>query len=299
MSIFPLLHILNTEYFYASNVKGEPSMMKFVVMIAEFAEKIKKDKIDMYSAQSSFFIIVSFFPFLMLLLCILNYTRISESFLLGLVYNLLPAKTQPLIISMINEIYHTSSFTLLSVTAVSAIWAAGKGFVSIIRGLNDVYDTGGETRNYFVLRFHATIYTVVLILLIMASLVLMVFGNRLLEFINLHWPLVGSVIYFFLKFRMLIFIGILTVFTLVLYKVVPNRKTKLRKELPGALFAGIGWSVYSYVFSIYVDMSSGFAVTYGSLATLVFIMLWLYACMNVLFIGAELNSFFQKRGAFR
>ena len=273
--------------------------MKLIILITEFVEKTKKDKINMYSAQSSFFIIVSFFPFLMLLLCTLNYTRISESFLLGLVYNLLPAKTQPLIISMINEIYHTSSFTLLSVTAVSAMWAAGKGFVSIIQGLNDIYDTGGETRNYFVLRFHATIYTVVMILLIISTLVLMVFGNRLLEFINLHWPLVGSVIYFFLKFRMLIFVGILTLFSLVLYKVVPNRRTKLRRELPGALFSGLGWSVYSYVFSIYVDMSSGFAVTYGSLATLVFIMLWLYACMNMLFIGAELNSYFQNRGIIR
>lgn len=68
--------------------------------------------------------------------------------------------------SIINEIYHSSSFTLLSVTAVSAIWAAGKGFVSIIQGLNDVYDTGGESRNYFILRIHAMLYTIALIVVI-------------------------------------------------------------------------------------------------------------------------------------
>ena len=98
-----------------------------------------------------------------------NYTNITESLLLTLVYDLLPSKTQPLIISIINEIYHSSSFTLLSVTAVSAIWAAGKGFVSIIQGLNDVYDTGGESRNYFVLRFHAMLYTIALIVIIIYS----------------------------------------------------------------------------------------------------------------------------------
>ncbi len=268
--------------------------MKLILMIAEIVQKVKKDKVNMYSAQSSFFIIVSFFPFIMLLLCILNYTNITESYLLTLVYELLPVKTQPLIISIINEIYHSSSFTLLSVTAVSAIWAAGKGFVSIIQGLNDVYDTGGESRNYFILRFHAMLYTIALIVIIIFSLVLMVFGNRLLDLINTHWPFVGSAIQFALKFRFLIFIGVLTLFSLILYIVVPNRKSKIKYELPGAAFTALGWSIFSYVFSIYVDMSTGFAITYGSLATLVFIMLWLYACMNVLFIGAEINAHFQN-----
>lgn len=268
-------------------------MMKLILMIADIVKKVKKDKINMYSAQSSFFIIVSFFPFIMLLLCILNYTSITESYLLTLVYELLPSKTQPLIISIINEIYHSSSFTLLSVTAVSAVWAAGKGFVSIIQGLNDVYDTGGESRNYFILRIHAMLYTMAFIVIIIFSLVLMVFGNRLMAFINLHWPFFGSIIHFVLRFRLLIFIGVLSLFSFVLYVVVPNRRACLKKELPGALFSGLGWSVFSYAFSIYVDMSTGFAVTYGSLATLVFIMLWLYACMNVLFIGAEINAHFE------
>ena len=156
-----------------------------------------------------------------------------------------------------------------------------------------MYDTGGESRNYFVLRFHAMLYTIALIVIIIFSLVLMVFGNRLLDLINVHWPLVGSAIQFILRLRFLIFIGVLTLFSLVLYVVVPNRKSKIRHELPGAVFTALGWSIFSYVFSIYVDMSKGFAVTYGSLATLVFIMLWLYACMNVLFIGAEINAHFQ------
>ncbi|MGN1188484.1 MAG: YihY/virulence factor BrkB family protein, partial [Lachnospiraceae bacterium] len=88
-------------------------MMKLIFMIAEIAKKVKQDRVNMYSAQSSFFIIVSFFPFAMLLLCALNYTNITESYLMTLVCTMLPAKTQPLILSFINEIYNTSSFTLL------------------------------------------------------------------------------------------------------------------------------------------------------------------------------------------
>ena len=117
--------------------------------------------------------------------------------------------------------------------------------------------------------------------------------GSILELIELHWPLVGSAIQFALRFKFIIFIGVLTLFSLVLYIVVPNRKSRIKYELPGAIFTALGWTIFSYVFSIYVDMSTGFAITYGSLATLVFIMLWLYACMNVLFIGAEINAHFQ------
>jgi membrane protein len=137
------------------------------------------------------------------------------------------------------------------------------------------------------------LYTIALIVVIIFSLVLIVFGNRILELIELHWPLVGSAIQFALRFKFIIFIGVLTLFSLVLYIVVPNRKSRIKYELPGAIFTALGWTIFSYVFSIYVDMSTGFAITYGSLATLVFIMLWLYACMNVLFIGAEINAHFQ------
>ena len=248
----------------------------------------------MYAAQTSFFIIVSFFPFLMLLLSLLNYTSIRESQLLTLITNIAPLKLQPLIISFLSEIYSSSSSTLLSITAISALWAAGKGFVSIIQGLNDIYDTGAETRNYFILRFHAIGYTLMLIFMIILTLIIMVFGNRLLYFLNIWWPFMATFISFILKFRVFLSALILTIFFVTIYKIVPNRKTKFSKEIPGALFSGLGWIIFSYIFSIYVDMSAGFAITYGSLTTLVFIMLWLYFCIMILFLGAEINSFINQ-----
>lgn len=266
-------------------------MGHIIYAISVFAKKIQKDKIDLYSGQASLFLIMSCFPFIMVLFCILQYTSIKESFLLQLVHDVIPAIVQPMLITMVNEIYSSSSVTLLSVTAVSAIWVSGKGFVSIMKGLNTVYETGGETRNYFILRLHAIIYTLILIVIIIFILLAMVFGNRMLAFFNANWPFIGKVISFFLNFRVLIFMVLLMIFFTIIYRFVPNRKSKLRYEIPGAIFAGAGWVLFSELFSIYADHSSGFTTTYGSLATLVIIMLWIYTCMMILFIGAEINFF--------
>lgn len=274
-------------------------LVKLIYSIFTISKKCQKDNIAAFSGQSSFFIIVSFFPFLMLLLGILSYINISSEYILRLI-NALPDMIQPLILSMVNELNSSTSFTLLSLTAISAIWAAGKGFVSIIQGLNIIYDTGDETRNYFILRLSSTIYTIVLIVIIILTLILMVFGNLLLDFIGPKFPFLVSAISFLLRFRILIFMALLTLFSLLIYVVFPNCKTTVKREIPGALFSGIGWSVFSYVFSIYVNLSTGFAITYGSLATLVITMLWLYSCMNLLFLGAEINSYLasQKNGGF-
>ena len=126
------------------------------------------------------------------------------------------------------------------------------------------------------------------------SLIILVFGNRIIDFVALKLPYLEVLKNSVLKFCFLIFIGILIIYILMLYIFVPNRKTRILYELPGAIFSAVGWTIFSFVFSIYVDMSAGFSVTYGSLTTLVFIMLWLYACMNMLFVGAEINSFLRK-----
>ena len=76
----------------------------------------------------------------------------------------LPTGINSMVISIIDEIYRSSlSITLISVTAITTLWSAGKGFLAIIRGLNSVYEIK-ESRNYFFLRITATIYTLVLLL---------------------------------------------------------------------------------------------------------------------------------------
>jgi membrane protein len=75
---------------------------------------------------------------------------------------------------------------------------------------------------------------------------------------------------------------------------VPNRKSKVRYEMPGAIFSTIVWLVYSWAFSFYISNYANYSVTYGSLATIVIFILWLYGTMNIVFVGAEINVVLRK-----
>ena len=155
-------------------------------------------------------------------------------------------------------------------------------------GLNCVYKCN-ETRNYVFLRIRATIYTVMFIIVIIFLLVLSVFGNTLNLFIAEHIPIMLGVAEKLLETRIIITPIVLVAFSLMIYKFLPNRRDKFRYQLPGAMFSAVGWMIISWIFSVYLDVFKGFSSMYGSLTTIVLIMLWMYFCMYCILLGGELN----------
>ena len=81
-----------------------------------------------------------------------------------------------------------------------------------------------------------------------------------------------------------------------IYTFVPEKRLKAAKQIPGALFSALAWMVFSLGFSIYFNRigGRGYSYMYGSLAAIVILLLWLYFCMCILFMGAELNWFFVR-----
>ena len=71
---------------------------------------------------------------------------------------------------------------------------------------------------------------------------------------------------------------------------MPKHKVTFRSQFYGALFGAIALNVVSFIFSKYLDIFKGFSITYGSLTTLMLVMMWTYSCFYTLFLGAELNK---------
>ena len=257
--------------------------------------KIKDDNISAFSAQAALFIIVSFFPFTMLLLSLLQYTPLPSSTLMTIFNQALPTGINSMVISIIDEIYRSSlSATLISVTAITTLWSAGKGFIAIIRGLNSVYEIK-ESRNYFFLRITATIYTLVFAIMIIGTIVLFVFGNQLYLWITNRFTVLKDLALLIISLRTLVGLIVLIVFFLIIYTVIPNRKSKILNQLPGAIVSAAGWMGFSYAFSFYIDNFSNYSSMYGSLTAIVLFILWLYFCMYILFIGAEINIALENK----
>lgn len=249
-----------------------------------------------YAAQAAYFFVLSMIPIILLLLTMVQFTSLTKDYIMTAVLQAFPTTVEGLIESIVDQVYSQSG-TTIPITLLVALWSAGRGVLSITTGLNCVYESR-ETRNYIYLRIRASLYTVIFLIAIILSLALSVFGNRIAIMLNEHFPVLIRLTDLLIRSRTLITLCVLTLFWDLVYKYLPNRKnigkTTMKKQLPGAIFTACAWQIISFIFSIYLDIFTGFTTMYGSLTMIILIMLWLYMCMYVILLGGEVNAILQR-----
>ena len=256
----------------------------------QFSRRVSDDKVPVYAGQATLFIIFSVFPFIMLLLTLIQYiSPLSQADLVSMLNGLVPDYLNNLVNSIVDELY-TNNGTLISITIITALWSASRGILAIEQGLNNVFHVK-ETRGYLKLRITCFFYTIIFIVIVLFSLIILVFGNKLQMFLEQVIPVIAHISGYIISIRTILAVGILTLFFTAMYALFPGRKTSLKRQFPGAVFTTAGWLIFSFVFSIYIDNFSNFSYMYGSLTAIVLAMLWLYICMQIVLIGAEINVF--------
>ena len=255
--------------------------------------EIRSLHITTYAGYASYFIVLSVFPTLVLMLGLLRYTRLQPADLLNLMQGFLPTALQGYAWNLIAGTYANTTRTVVSLSALAALWSAGKGIYGLVKGLNAIYGVT-EHRGWLRTRLLCAAYMIAFLLVLLLTLVLQVFGNTLAQFLsyrggNFSWlgkDLLG------LRYFLLVVVQTLLFGAVFMY--LPGRNNRFFESLPGALFASLGWMAVSGLFSEYVEHFSGYASMFGSVYAVALSMLWLYICVNTLFYGAVLNRFLMK-----
>lgn len=268
-------------------------MKKWLKKIEDITLKVAQDHVSAYAAQSAFFMMLSLVPILLLLMTLVRVTPVTQADIIEIAYEIFPKTVSGTIIAVIDEVYSQTG-TRISITVLIALWSAGRGVLAMSNGLSTIRGTV-ETRNFIYLRIRAALYTVLFLIAIVLSLVLLGFGNSISLLINEYTTVFKYVIDFIIEIRTVLTIGILIVITLLMYEFLPNKRGKPLRQLPGAVFTALGWTFASFLFSVYMDIFKGFSNMYGSLTTIVIIMLWLYFCMYVMLLGGELNDMVERK----
>ena len=259
--------------------------------IKDFSEKMKKQNISTYAASIAFFFFLSVVPMLIMICTIIPYTPLTEENLVELVTDVLPNQIDPLAESLISEVYDKSA-GILSIAIIATVWSAAKGVLALMRGLNAV-NSVEEKRNYFVVRIIASFYTLVMLVGVILSLFVMVFGDQLVKLALHRLPQLQTVVAFAMNFRFLLVWVVLTVLFAAVYAYVPNKKLAFKEQIPGAVFSAVAWSIFSWVFSYYLTYGNSYGI-YGSLSIIIIVLLWMYFCMYIILIGAYLNRYFES-----
>ena len=256
---------------------------------------LTEDRVTVYAAQATLFIIISVIPFIMLLFTLSKYI-IPDRFydvMISFAVNI-PGGARELYMSIIDEMIARPGMELISLTAVVSFWSASRGINAVRAGVATVYKTPNH-KNYFYTVLVSFGYTAVFIVLIIAIVTVLLFGeqifNMLIGYFKIFKNFEGL-----LRYRNIVFFIVLALFFSLLYCTVGRRGNfpgrKIKDHIPGALVAAAGWLLFSYFYSFYTLLFSNASYIYGSLTAIILLIFWLYFCMIILMCGAEFNKMF-------
>ncbi len=264
-------------------------------VVGFFRRCVSEDLITVYAAQASFYIIIASVPFLMLLLAVLQFfLPLDFSRVLDAINALIPPNLRSLAYRALSELF-VKSGSILSLSAVTALWTASRGAAAVSRGIRHIYRTSDE-RGFIKNVLWSALYTIVFIGMLLLTLIMLVFGPTITGFLSEHLVLLQGLFSLFEQLRAVVFLVFFCLFFAFVYRSLAGRKVSFVKQLPGAAFSALGWTVFSLGYSIYIENYSNYSYIYGSLAAIVLMMLWLYFCMIIFLFGAEINVLLSRKG---
>lgn len=264
----------------------------FLDKIVFFIVKVNNDDIFALGAQLAYYLILSFFPFLLFLLTIVGFSRLNTAEILVGLSTILPISVYGLIETTVVEVVETQNAGLLGASLFLTIWSASSGFRAVIKGLNKAYDIK-EKRTFIKRAIVGIVFTLALVLVIMLTLAMLVFGEILGEQLLKIVPFKEVIKSIWNISRYLIVVSMMVLIFASIYRYTPAKKVPWREVYSGAIVSTLGWIIVSLGFSYYINNIANYSRLYGSVGAVFILMTWLYITSIILILGAEINSVFR------
>ncbi len=259
-----------------------------------------ENKMTVYSGNATLFIITAAFPFIMLIISIVNMLPgYSPKDVADIFFKILPDldSLKELILAMVVNLKNQSGGLLASAAALTTLWSASAGVAAIQTGLNGL--EGSQPGKGMINIIKRLLFTLALILLIPALLIFEVLGESIKDIITdimekLGLESIELRLSSILNFGNLVIILTAFLVILLLYAYLPVKKHTLKSQIPGTLFCGIGWIVFTELFAFFVPRFYHASSLYGSLAALFLALLWIRVIIMILFIGGAFNKALEE-----
>ena len=274
--------------------KSKGFLRKTVIFLVMFIKKIGDDDIFALGAQLAYYMVLSFIPFLMFLMTLVGFSHLNSDAVLNLLSNVMPTEAFNLIQSTVIEIVDREQTGLLWISIALAIWVSSSGFKAVIKGLNKAYGVK-ETRSYIKLKLISMIYTILLALIVIATLFLFVFGDVIGDFFMKVLEHPEFIYYIWNILRYVVVILIMILFFMFLYNATPCVRLGWLEVIPGAVITTLGWISISYIFAYYVNNFSNYSRLYGSLGAGFMFMTWMFITSMILILGGEINAVLAEK----
>jgi membrane protein len=264
---------------------------KLFGFIKTLADKSVRDRILSTSNELSFKLLLALFPLIMLCLLILGFLNIESEMFLNYIDGAVPDAFSEIARIFVIEVVETRSIGLISVTLFIAIFSASSGFNAVIRIVNKSFNQK-ETRNIITVRLLSIALVFVFVLSIASAIVFIAINTDILYSIFPSESLSLSSYAFYTAnfFAGVISLAMILLATMVIYKLASCKKVRFINVLPGSLFSVISWFLATKAFSIYISNFSDYSRVYGSIGSVVILMIWVNILSVVFLLGSEINA---------
>lgn len=263
-----------------------------------FIQQLKKDDINERAGSMAFSYTIALFPLLLFLLNLVPYFQdffplVTTQNILSFVQGIMPWDVYLSIESTLLDIVSKPRQSLLSLGFFFALFASTQGVVSMMNSFNSVYKTK-ENRGWLASRGIAVAIVLVLVVTILAASSVMIIGSFLItELKETNLFSSGFVIFLFntLKFFILLFVFFLT--SAFIFRFAPAIHDKWNFFSTGAQLAGLLITLSFYGFIFYLENFASYNKLYGSIGTIIALMLWLYLTSVIVLVCFEVNVSFD------
>jgi membrane protein len=262
-------------------------------------KEVGEDDLSGLAAELAYRLLMALFPFFIFLAALGGFVADIFSIdnpadrIVNDLIGALPADAASVLREQLDSILSSKNGALLSFGIVAAIWAASGAMNTVVKALNRTYNVK-ETRPFW-RRYLLTVgMTLFVGIFFVAAFVLLFVGQIFAEDIAREIGIGGFAATLFSLARLPIVLVLLALAVAIVYWAAPNVKLPFRWVSPGSALFITAFVVFTIGFGFYVANFGSYNETYGALAGIVILLIWLYASSFILLLGAELNAVLAK-----
>ena len=255
-----------------------------------FWKGIMNGSITTRASSLAFNFFLAFFPSIIVVFTLIPYIPITDfqETLMNLIANILPPSTNTITFNTIEDIINNPRGGLLSLGFILALYFSTNGVNSLIEAFNASYHIN-ETRSLIKQKILSLIITLILSTLVFVSIILIIFGKTIIYHLTQYHLITYNSGNIILLGEWLIIISMLFIAISIVFHLGPSIKKEWKLLSPGSIFATVFIMITSILFSYYINNFAEYNKIYGSIGTLMIILLWMYFNAIILLIGFELN----------
>ena len=240
-------------------------------------------------AALAYYLIFTLFPLLIFVSSLLGLLELDVASITRELTAFLPRDIVDLLAMYLEYAAETSSSSMLWFSLIFSIYFPMRAAKSLMDAVRRAYHLPKSGRPVlYALR--QLVFTVVLLVVIAAALIISTLGQRVLSYFSdaLPLPQLLVTLWHYLRFLLLALIMLAALGTI--YAMAQDQRQSVSTILPGAIGAVVAWLAASVGFSFYVENFARYSLIYGTLGTVIVLLIWLYLSATILIMGAELNA---------